>query len=89
MQSSSLEHNFSIHCTIFLPPIALRKCGSICNIEHILSRDFNVINDRCQQTKKKKEQIIQSNLICALHNTWEAKTKLRNCKIILSIISMH
>ena len=49
MQSSTHEHDFPIHCAIFLLPIALREHMSISNIEHFLSRFFNVIDDIRQQ----------------------------------------
>ena len=49
MQSNTHEHDFPIHCAIFLLPIALRESRSISNIEHFLSRVFNVIDDIREQ----------------------------------------
>ena len=55
-QSNLHEHDFSIHCTIFLPPITLRECRYISNTEHVLSRVFSVIDDRHQQQKRKRSK---------------------------------
>ena len=49
MQSNTHEHDFPIHFFFFLLPIALRERMSISNIEHFLSRFFNVIDDIRQQ----------------------------------------
>ena len=71
-QSNSNEHDYSIDCTIFLPPIALRETKSTSNIPHVLSRILeslaklsNILGfiksfqcDGCQQQKRKR---IQSN----------------------------
>ena len=50
--------------------IALRERRSISDNEHVLSRDFNMINDRRQLKKKKQKQIIQSrteSVFCIIH----------------------
>ena len=56
-QSNSHEHDYSIHCAIFLQPVALRETKSISNIAHVLSGVSNVIDFSGKKEKETKNTI--------------------------------
>ena len=65
-----------IHLNMIFPFIVLicatyctRERRSISNIEHVLSRVFNMIDDRCQQKKRKRSKYYDQteSVFCIIH----------------------
>ena len=78
MQSHWHEHDYSIHFTIFLPPIALRETKSIYNVVHVLSTFSNMIDKSQEQKQKKKERKKE------YHQTTSVLYKVRCNSVILN-----